>query len=96
MAQPRKRKVLTLGDRLKVIQAVENNPSKTRPQLAEEFGVPLPTLTNLLKSKDKYLAHAKSGEVTTTSKQARTSQMGSVDQDLLRWFTSCRLGISYS
>ena len=40
MAQPKKRKVLSLGDRLKVIQAVENNPSKTRPQLAEEFDQP--------------------------------------------------------
>ena len=91
MAEPkRKRRVLTLCQRLQIIKAVEDYPNKTRTQIAIDFGVPLPTLSNIVKEKKKYLAQATSGDVITTTKRARTSQLGSVDKALLEWFTSCR------
>ena len=56
MAEPkRKRKVLALNDRVKIIKAVEDNPSISKTQLAIEFNVPLPTLSNIVRDKDKYL-----------------------------------------
>ena len=57
MAEPkRKRRVLTLCQRLQIIKAVEDYPNKTRTQIAIDFGVPLPTLCNIVKDKQKYLA----------------------------------------
>ena len=91
MAEPkRKRRVLTLCQRLQLIKAVEDYPNKTRTKFAIDFGVPLPTLSNIVKEKKKYLAQATSGDVITTTKWAKTSQLGSVDKALLEWFTSCR------
>ena len=97
MAEPkRKRRVLTLCQRLQIIKAVEDYPNKTRTQIAIDFGVPLPTLSNIVKEKKKYLAQATSGDVITTTKRARTSQLGSVDKALLEWFTSCRWVTGFS
>ena len=86
----RKRKVLTLADRLKIIKAVEDQPSRSRTQIAAEFNLPLPTLSNILREKDKYLKQAASGEVVSTKKRARGSQLAALDRSLLDWFTTCR------
>ncbi|KAL8609904.1 hypothetical protein ACOMHN_016379 [Nucella lapillus] len=79
-----KRRVLTLYERLKIIKAVEDSPHKSRTQMAIDLGVPLPTLSNIMKVND-----ARSGDIVTTSKRARNSQLASVDKALLDWFTSC-------
>ncbi|KAL8608054.1 hypothetical protein ACOMHN_023870 [Nucella lapillus] len=88
-----KRRVLTLSERLKIIKAVEDSPHKSRTQMAIDLGVPLPTLSNIMKVKKKYFAQARSGDIVTTSKRARSSQLASVDKALLDWFTSCRWAI---
>ena len=78
MADPqRKRRVLTLCQRLQIIKAVEDNPTRTRTQIAIAFGVPLPTLSNILKGNNKYLEQATSGDVIITTKRAKTFQLGS-------------------
>ena len=83
MADPhRKHRVLTLCERLKFIKAVEDSPFKSRTQMAIHFGVSLPTLSNIMKNKNKYLAQARSGDVVTTSKRARGYQLASVDKSL--------------
>ena len=89
MAGKKPRKVLTLSDRLKIIKAVEDNPSKTRTLIANEFDIPLPTLSNILREKSKYLKQAASGDIASTSKRARGSHLA-VDKSLLDWFTSSR------
>ena len=87
MADPhRKRKALSLCERLKIIQTVEDSPLKSRTQRATHFGIPLSTLSNMMKNKDKYLAQARSGDVVTTSKRVRISQLASVDKPLLKWY----------
>ena len=67
----RKRNVLSLSQRLKIIQAVQDNVHKSRSQIAQDLGIPLSTLSNLMKHKSKYLGQAKSGNIVTTSKRAR-------------------------
>ena len=91
MAEKRKRRPFTLADRLKVIRAVEDNPSRARTQTASEFDIPLATLCNtVLKKKTKYQKLAASGEVVPNVKRARGSELTSVDKSLLDWFTTCR------
>jgi hypothetical protein len=85
-----KRRVLTLSDRLKIIKAVEDSPHRSRTEMAVDLCIPRPTLSNIMKYKEKYLAQARSGGILTTSKRARSSQLASVDKALLDWFTSCR------
>ena len=80
MADKRKPRVLTLAVRLKMIKAVEDNPSKARTQIANEFDVPLPTLSNILREKNKYIKQAANGELVSTIKRARGSQLASVDK----------------
>lgn len=85
-----KRNVLSLGERLKLINHVQHIPDKKKKSLiAEEFKVPYTTLLNIVKNKEKYLSQAASGQ-TSTRKRARGPQLDSVDKALLDWFTSCR------
>ena len=97
MAVKRKRWSFTLVDRLKVIRAVEDNPSRARTQTASEFDIPLATLCNtVLKKKTKYQKLAASGEVVPNVKRARGSELTSVDKSLLDWFTTCRWAFLFS
>ncbi|KAL8559607.1 hypothetical protein ACOMHN_008318 [Nucella lapillus] len=64
-----KRRVLTLSERLRIIKAVEDSPHKSRTQMAIDLGVPLPTLSNIRKVKNKYFAQARSSDIVTTSKR---------------------------
>ena len=77
-----KRRVLTLSERLKIIKAVEDSPHKSRTQMAIDLGVPPPTLSNIMKDKNKYLAQARSGDIVTSSKRARSCTIRTRDGDL--------------
>ena len=90
MAEKRKRRSFTLVDRLEVIRAVEDNPSRARTQTASEFDIPATVCNTVLKKKTKYQKLAASGEVVPNVKRTRGSELTSVDKSLLDWFTTCR------
>ena len=96
MAEKGKRRSFTVVDRLKVIRAVEDNPSRARTQIASEFDIPLAKLCNILKKKTKYQKLAASGEVVPNVKRARGPELTSVDKSLLDWFTTCRWAFLFS
>ena len=84
-----KRNVLSLGDRLKIIDHVKVNPHKSKRLTAEEFNVPYSTLVNIIQNKKKYREQAATGQTTSARKRARASQLDAVDKALLERFTSC-------
>ena len=84
-----KRNVLSLGDRLKIIDHVQVNPHNSKRLIAEEFNVPYSTLVNIIQNKKKYREQAATGQTTSARKRARASQLDAVDKALLEWFTSC-------
>ena len=55
-------------------------------QVSRGDNSPLPTLSNTLRDKEKYLKQARSGGIPTTSKQARSSKLQEIDQSLMKLF----------
>lgn len=83
----RKRKALTLKQKIDTIRAVEISPNKKRDVIAEQFKVPRTTLLNIIRDKAKDLHQFESGKDETTSRRERTPSHDTIDRALLEWFT---------
>ena len=79
----RKRKALSLKQKIDIIEAVESNPNKNRNAIAEEFKVPRTTLLNILREKAKCLRQFESGKHDISRKRDRRSSNDTVDKALL-------------
>ena len=86
----KKRKALSLKQKIDLIRAVESNPNKNKNAIAEVFNVPRTTLLNILREKAKYLHQFESGKHDISRRCDRRSSQDTLDKALLEWFTEKR------
>ena len=83
---PRKRKVLSLKEKLSLVKAIEKSPGKKITKIAREFGVNRRTLADIIKKKDALQEMVRSGIANTSTKRMRKSNHEEVEEALLDWF----------
>ena len=85
-----KKKALPLKGKNGIIYAVEGNPSKTKKEIADEFGIASSTLSTVLRDKEKYKRLFHGGETTAKCKRLRSAHRSDVESELFRWFCFAR------
>ena len=83
------RKTLPLKRKIALIHEVEDNPTKLRKTVANEFGIPSCTLTTIMRDKEKYTKQYFGGEENVCRKRARGAHQ-EIEDSLLHWFTLAR------
>ena len=89
MADSKPRLSISLKRKIKLIEEVEANPHKLKKAIADEQQIPLATLSNILKNREKYKKQFYSGD-NLLKKWDRACQHGEVDAELLKWFKGLR------
>lgn len=64
--------------------------SKTKKQIAAEYGVPSNTLSTWLKNKESIKLNFLAGDIEPERKKARQAKFPEVESALLTWFKSAR------
>ena len=91
MERKHTRKTLPLKTKIKLIQEVEDNPTKLTKTLANEFGIPSCTLTTIMHHKENlYKKQHFGGEENVCRKRVRGAQHQQIEDSLLHWFTQAR------
>lgn len=85
---PRKLKLLSLADKVKLIREVEKG-EKTRAVIASDFGIPRSTLSTILKNKVSILTTVEHGKSGSTYRNKKP-QHDDVENCVLRWFQETR------
>lgn len=89
MAQKRKLSAFTVKDKVRIINFVENNPNRTRKDIANELQVSEPTLSRICSKKAEILKEAASGELSNC-KRKRLSEYPDLEKSLFIWFKQTR------
>ena len=89
MAESKPRLSISLKRKIKLIEEAEANPHKLKKAIADEQQIPLVTLSNILKNREKYKKQFYSGD-NLLKKRDRACQHGEVDAELLKWFKGLR------
>lgn len=85
MSQNRKYKSFSIREKIAVIEEVERK-QKPKKVIANEYGIPVSTLSTWLKNKDKL----SNENVTETQKRIREPSFSKVDEAVLKWFVEAR------
>lgn len=88
MSASKKRKVLTLDDKVAMIEAVSKGEKKK--DVAIRFNIPPSTLSTILKSKEDVLKAVHSGSCSGQRKKLKAATYGDVDEAVFKWFTDIR------
>jgi len=80
----RKLNCLDIQTKAKIIKTVESSPSRTKQEIAKEFGIPSSTLSTVLKNKNKIIESLEVGEVDL--KRKRSIKYRDVEEAILKWF----------
>lgn len=83
-AGKRKRKTLTLKDKLKIFGYVDDNKNIKHLQIAGHFGIPPSTLSTLLKNRKEIEAKALQGSVSR--QRVRGAKFQDLEEFLAEWF----------
>ena len=86
----KKRKSLSLNEKLQIIRKIEDNPQKRKAVVAEELGIPFTTLCNIWKDRQKYMNKVAKGTDDLSRKRLRNAKLETVDESLLQWFSDSR------
>ncbi|GFN78561.1 tigger transposable element-derived protein 6 [Plakobranchus ocellatus] len=92
-ANPLKRKhpTLTLETKLKLLSEVDNmGKTQTKKEIAEKYGIPVNTLSTILKNREKLEKIASTSSVNLGKKRMRPCKVEDVDEGLLTWFKQAR------
>ena len=89
MADSKPRMSISLKRKIKLIEEVEANLHKLKRAIADEQQIPLATLSNIFKNREKYKKQFYSGG-NLLVKRDRACQPGEVDTELLKWFKGLR------
>ncbi|XP_064462137.1 tigger transposable element-derived protein 6-like [Ornithodoros turicata] len=87
MATARKRKIITLEDKAKILEAVGNEEKKK--DVAERYGIPQSSLSTILKAKDSILDGLKKG-TSSQCKRLKGAMYDDVDKAVYSWFMETR------
>ncbi|KAL1437462.1 hypothetical protein MTO96_048850 [Rhipicephalus appendiculatus] len=90
----RKRKALSLEEKLDVLHAVDKQPARKKVDIAKDLGLPPSTLNGIIAKRAEI-----EGNVALfgpKAKQARGAKYGTLDETLLTWFRQARAaGINF-
>ena len=87
----KKRVVLTLGDKVKVIQEAEKNPTVTKVALAEKFGVGRTQIANIIKEKDTIMkAYGEGAKSTSKYLQPRHELYPKLNEKIWDFYCEAR------
>lgn len=84
MEKKRKLNVLSISDKVRLIQLVEKGDRK-KCEIANEFNIPPNTLSSIIKQKEKIMKFN-----CGNMKKMRMTPYLDIDECLLKWFTQCR------
>lgn len=83
----RKRKSYTLDEKIKFIREVENNPQKTKTEMAMSLGIAYTTLCTVLNKKDVILAEfSKLGAKSKKRSRKQDGRFPDLEKELYAWF----------
>ncbi|KAL1415595.1 hypothetical protein MTO96_006717 [Rhipicephalus appendiculatus] len=84
----RKRKALSLEEKLNVLHAVDKQPARKRVDIAKDLGLPPSTLNSIVSKRAEIEGNA--ALFGPKAKQARGAKYGNLDDALLTWFKQAR------
>nr|XP_054922997.1 tigger transposable element-derived protein 6-like [Dermacentor andersoni] len=84
----RKRKALSLEEKLDVLNAVDRQPARKRVDIAKDLGLPPSTLNSIVSKRAEIQGNA--ALFGPKAKQARGAKYGNLDESLLTWFKQAR------
>ena len=84
MEKKRKLNVLSISDKVRLIQLVEKGDRK-KCEIANEFNIPPNTLSSIIKQKKKIMKFN-----CGNMKKMRMTPYLDIDKCLLKWFSQCR------
>ncbi|KAL1418186.1 hypothetical protein MTO96_026197 [Rhipicephalus appendiculatus] len=84
----RKRKALSLEEKLNVLHAVDKQPVRKRVDIAKDLGLPPSTLNSIVSKRAEIEENA--ALFGPKAKQARGAKYGNLDDALLTWFKQAR------
>jgi len=82
----RKLKILTIAEKVNVINMVERSGKKNY-EVANAFGIPSSTLSTILKNKSKILTNFK---LQPSRKKIKLAEFPYLDSSLFKWYVHCR------
>ncbi|KAK8781737.1 hypothetical protein V5799_016922 [Amblyomma americanum] len=84
----RKRKPLSLKEKLNILAVVDANPKKKRIDIANDLGLPASTVNTIVSKRKEIEGNALVFGAGT--KQARGARHGELEEALLKWFKQAR------
>ena len=85
----RKLNTLTLAQKVKLIDEVEQNPHLKKKDIASKYGIPPNTLSTILKDKETILRRNASS-IDPSSKRLKPCSYPDVESALFKWFETHR------
>ncbi|XP_026806961.1 tigger transposable element-derived protein 4-like [Rhopalosiphum maidis] len=82
----RKLKILTIAEKVNVINMVEQGGKKNY-EVANAFGIPSSTLSTILKNKTKIISNFK---LQPTRKKIKLAEFPNLDSSLFKWYIQCK------
>lgn len=87
MAEKRKRCSLSVAEKRKIINYVNENPLMKKIDIAKKFEIPSSTLATILKSKERF---SEESGFRANSKRLKLCEYTDVEKCLLTWLKQCR------
>lgn len=84
--KPRKLKSTTVEFKRSLLKAIEDNPTKKKSLIAQEFGIPPTTLLTIYRNKEKYSEEV---GLSNTRRRAKFSEYWQVEYLALQWMREC-------
>nr|XP_050037916.1 tigger transposable element-derived protein 6-like [Dermacentor andersoni] len=84
----RKRKALSLEEKLDALNAVDRQPARKRVDIAKDLGLPPSTLNSIVSKRAEIQGNA--ALLGPKAKEARGAKYGNLDESLLTWFKQAR------
>ncbi|CAM1324383.1 Uncharacterised protein g8663 [Pycnogonum litorale] len=81
-----KRKCLSLDDKLKILNEVDEEKKKRKTEIAKEFDLPLSSSSTIIKNAEKI----RSDKQSSSRKKIRACPNEELDQVLVKWFAEIR------
>ncbi|GBP11122.1 Tigger transposable element-derived protein 6 [Eumeta japonica] len=86
-AVKRKLKTLSLAEKLEVLQAAKS--CKKEKDVAEQFGLPMSTLSTIIKNESDIMKKIQNGQ-SLSCKRQRIAEFPGLEECSLKWFEQCR------
>ncbi|XP_046750601.1 tigger transposable element-derived protein 6-like [Diprion similis] len=87
MTSKRKLKSLSIGEKIRMIEIVKTG-SKTKKDIAEEFGIPTSTLSTILKNEVDLMQKISADNLDR--KRNKATEFPDLEECLIKWFKQCR------